>query len=104
MTVSNQELTQLTPTTETSEANLHPTWVPRQKVTAGGLAGALVTFTVIILNTYVFIGAREAHKVPAELSSAATVLLSFVVAYLIPPDPRERSIGTGTSARSTLAE
>ncbi len=101
MTVSDRDSTSMNPTSTPSS---QPTWVPRQKVTASGIAGAVVTFTVIILNTYVFIGDRADQKVTAELSSAATVLLSFVVGYLVPPSPRERSTGTGINAKSAFED
>jgi hypothetical protein len=76
--------------------------IPRRKVAFGGFTGSVVTLIVIVLNTYVFIGSNASKKVPPELSSSATAVLSFLVSYLVPPDPREGSTGTGINTKSTL--
>lgn len=52
--------------------------VPEKKVTAAALAGAVVTIVVWILRA-------TAHvEIPAEVSAAATVVLSAVAGYLAP--------------------
>lgn len=78
-----------------------PTSAPLRKVTFGAISGALVTLTVGILNTYVpFFADRP---VSGEISGAATTVVSFVISYLVRPDPRETTIrdqsGNTISAR-----
>ena len=55
-----------------------------------------MTLTVFVLNTYVI---HEPNKdITPEASAAATIVLSSLIAYLIPPDPNE-TIESGKSAR-----
>lgn len=51
---------------------------PDRKVTAGALAGALTVILAWMLREFAGI------EMPAEVSSAVTVLVSFVVAYFVP--------------------
>jgi len=56
--------------------------MPTRKVMLGGLAGAVSIIIVFLLNTY----AMPTDKpLPSEVASAITTILSFVVAYLVPP-------------------
>lgn len=72
-------------------SNSAPTCKPRHKVLASGFAGSVVTLAVLILNCYVLTGDKADKKVPAELASAATVVLSTLVAYFAPPGSEETS-------------
>lgn len=80
-------------TTETdSQQNpivVQPTFRPRRKVMAGGITGALVSLVVLTLNTYVLIGPQANKKIPAELATAATTVLTFLVSYMVPPGTDE---------------
>lgn len=58
------------------------TGVPTRKVIAGGIAGALTTIGVFVLNTYVL---PLDKPITAEISAAITTVLSFVIAYFVPP-------------------
>jgi hypothetical protein len=73
-----------------------PTSAPVRKVSAGGVTGAFVTLIVFILNNYVpfFV-----HKpISGEISAAATTVLSFIAAYLVPPAPGETTVTDQTGA------
>ena len=73
-----------------------PTIKPINKVLGSAFTGALVTLTVFVLNTYVI---HEPNKdITPEASAAATIVLSSLIAYLIPPDPNE-TIESVKSAR-----
>ncbi len=52
---------------------------PVRKVTAGALAAALTTVLVYVLQT------AFALTISAEVAAAATTILGFLAAYLIPP-------------------
>ncbi|HIK45464.1 MAG TPA: hypothetical protein IGR64_11350 [Leptolyngbyaceae cyanobacterium M65_K2018_010] len=71
----------MAPTTAT------PTRAPVRKVTFGAVSGALVTLIVGILNTYVPF--FEAKPISGEISGALTTVVSFLVSYMVPPDPTE---------------
>jgi len=79
------------------------TAIPRRKVLAGGVTGAVVTSVILILNIYVFTGNNADQKIPPELASSATTVLSFLASYLVSPDPKETSVpdenGNTKSAR-----
>jgi hypothetical protein len=72
----------------TTDSTGKPTNTPTQKVTAGGLAGAVSILVVWGLNTFVF----KKEVITGTIASAITTILSFVVAYLIPPGSNE-SVG-----------
>jgi len=55
-----------------------PTPAPTRKVTSGGLAGALSILVIWLINTVV------GKEVPPEVASSFTVVLTFIVAYLVP--------------------
>lgn len=67
--------------------NLQTTVQPVRKVTAGAFTGALVTLTVLILNTYSPF--FEKKPISGEISGAATTVLTFIVSYLVPPGRKE---------------
>lgn len=59
---------------------------PVRKVTASMLAGAIVQL-LLWLN-----GQMGGPALPPEVQGAMTVLVSFVVAYIVPPAPTEQVI------------
>ena len=61
---------------------------PVRKVGAGGVAGAVTTVLVYILNTHVV----PNNPIPPEVATAFSTLLSFSVSYLTPPGKDERVI------------
>jgi H+/Cl- antiporter ClcA len=62
-----------------------PTAVPVRKVMAGGVAGAATTLVVYLLNHSIL----KSDPIPAEVATAITTLLTFMVSYLIPPAASE---------------
>ena len=59
---------------------------PTDKVTAGLVAGAIVTIGVYIISEVAKV------QVPPEVAAAATMIVSFVMSYFVPeqhPAPRE---------------
>ncbi len=66
-----------------------PTYQPVRKVTAGVFTGALVTLTVLILNTYHPFFKQKDNQISGEISGAATTVLTFIVSYLVPPGKKE---------------
>ncbi len=56
---------------------------PVRKVAAAGLAAALTTIVVFILQTHFSI------SITAELAAAATTIIGFIVAYIVPPTAGE---------------
>lgn len=75
-----------------NKPNVSPTCRPRRKVLSGGMTGSIVTLVVLVLNIYVFTGNNADKKIPPELASSATTVLSLLVSYLVPPGPNETSI------------
>jgi putative flippase GtrA len=59
---------------------------PTQKVTVGGLAGAVTTIAIWILKTYAKI------DIPGEIGAAITTVLTFIVSYLIPPSEDDQVV------------
>ena len=57
---------------------------PAQKVTAGAVAGAVTTIVIWVLKAYAHI------EVPGEIAAAITTVLTFVVAYVVPPSPNDQ--------------
>lgn len=51
-----------------------------RKVAAGGLAGVIVTILVWILSLWHI-------NLPGDVAAAITVVISFIVAYLVPSHP-----------------
>lgn len=60
--------------------------VPTRKVAVGGIAGALTSILVFVLNEY-FLPAGK--PLPAELAAAMTTLFTFIVSYMVPSAARE---------------
>lgn len=65
------------------------TYQPVKKVTVGAFTGALVTLTVLILNTYHPFFKHTDNQISGEISGAATTILTFIVSYWIPPGKQE---------------
>lgn len=59
----------------------NPSRVPNRKVTAGGLAAALTTLIVWIVNSIVGV------SVSGEAAAALVTILSFAVAYMVRSAP-----------------
>lgn len=59
---------------------------PVRKVTASALAGAIVQL-LLWLN-----GQMGGPAIPPEVQGALTILVSFIVAYMVPPAPSEQVI------------
>ena len=78
----------MTSTTTQSSKN-QPTHQPVRKVTAGVFTGALVTLTVLILNTYHPFFKQKDNQISGEITGAATTVLTFIVSYLVPPGTKE---------------
>jgi hypothetical protein len=63
-----------------------PSYTPVRKVSFAGATGVLVSLVVALLNRYVL---PADLAITGDISGMATTLLSFVVAYLIPPGIEE---------------
>ncbi len=63
---------------------------PIRKVTAGGIAGAVTTIAVWALNAYVLPAQKP---LPPEIAAAVTTVLSFMVAYMVPPAATDGIVG-----------
>ena len=63
--------------------------IPVRKVQASGIAGAIATIIVIILNSYVL---NENKPLTGEFSAALTTVIAFVVGYIVPPGKNEQNI------------
>lgn len=60
---------------------------PTNKVVATGLAGAITTIIVWILNTFVL-----PEPMPAEVVAALTTIIAVLVAYFVPPGAEDQII------------
>jgi putative flippase GtrA len=56
-----------------------PSAAPVRKVAAGGIAGAITVIIVWIAS------AAFKINIPPEVASAITIIVAFVVSYLVPP-------------------
>lgn len=63
------------------------TSVPAQKVTSGAIAGAVITLVVWLLNAFVL---PASHQMTPEIAAALTVIVSFIVSYVVPPAMRDQ--------------
>ena len=79
-----------------------PTGAPVRKVWVGGVTGAFVTLIVAILNTYVPFFVHR--PISGEISGAATTVLTFIVAYLVPPASGETTVVDQTGALKSAKE
>ena len=55
---------------------------PTRKVLVGGVAGAITTIVVYLLNTYYL---PTGKPITGDIGAAITTLLSFALSYLVPP-------------------
>jgi hypothetical protein len=55
---------------------------PTRKVGVGGLVGAVITVAVFIWNSN---QTTPDRKIPADIATALTTVLTFVAAYLVSP-------------------
>lgn len=62
-----------------------PNGAPIRKVAFGGLAGAISVLLVWLYNTFVSPG----QPMPADLAAILTTVLTFIVAYFVPPADSE---------------
>ena len=62
------------------------TKAPARKVTAGGVAGAVGTVVVFVLNQFL------PDPVPPEVAAALTVLLSFAASYWASPAATDQPV------------
>lgn len=69
-------------------ANGQATYLPTQKVMAGGVAGAFSIVLVFGLNTYL-LQPNSLPPIPSEVASAITTVFSFIVAYIMPHGANE---------------
>jgi hypothetical protein len=60
-----------------------PTAAPTQKVTAGGVAGAVSFIVIAVLQHYLN------RPIDATTASIITAAVSFLVAYVVPPSARD---------------
>lgn len=63
--------------------------IPTQKVIVGGLAGAITTVAVFVLNTYILPGTQP---IPGDIAAALTTIISFVLSYWVPPAARDEIV------------
>jgi hypothetical protein len=64
--------------------------LPTRKVLTGGLVGSVVLIAVWIINSFDLLPGNK--DIPAEVSSALTILLTFIISYLVPPSARDNII------------
>lgn len=87
-----------------NQGKIQSTYQPVRKVTAGAFTGALVTFIVLILNSYHPFFRQEQNQISGQISGAATTILAFIVSYVMPPSRKEVIIsqenGATKSART----
>jgi Na+/proline symporter len=86
--------------TTTQSTQAKPTYLPVRKITAGAFTGALVTLTVLILNTYNPFFKQNENKISGEISGAATTVLTFIVSYLVPPGREEMVVSENGITKS----
>ena len=60
---------------------------PTRKVMAGGLSGAVTVVLVWLLNAYILPAAKP---IPAEISSALPVIVTFLVSYMVSPSAADQ--------------
>jgi hypothetical protein len=65
-----------------------PTPVPTNKVISGTIWGAIVVISVYFLNTYFL----KENKIPAEVSSSITVVVSTLASYIARPSSDQTTI------------
>jgi hypothetical protein len=60
--------------------------LPTQKVAVGAVMGAVVSIAVYLYNNS---RTDPKDKIPAEIATAISTVLTFVVSYLIPPSAND---------------
>jgi putative flippase GtrA len=63
-----------------------PTAAPVRKVTSGLAGGAVASVALWVLKQY------AGFDPPAEIAGAITTLISFLVAYIVPPSPNDAPV------------
>jgi hypothetical protein len=63
-----------------------PTAAPTQKVAAGGIGGAVSVIVIAILQHYAKL------DIDPTLASAITIVVSFLVSYIVPPAARDAPV------------
>ena len=81
-----------------SQATGAPTKLPTNKVISGGIWGAVVTVAVFVLNTYVL----NDNKIPAEVASALTVIVSSIAAYFTRPSSDQTTLAPPAQVNPVL--
>lgn len=81
-----------------NQEGFQSTFQPVRKVTAGAFTGALITFIVLILNSYHPFFQQQKNQISGEISGAATTILAFIVSYVIPPSSKEVIINQNNGA------
>ena len=61
---------------------------PVRKVTVGGIAGAITTILVYVVNTYL----APSKPLTPEIAAAITTIISFVAAYWVRPAASDRVV------------
>jgi uncharacterized membrane protein YjjB (DUF3815 family) len=61
---------------------------PVRKVAVSGLAGAITTVVIWILNEWVL----KDHQISGQIGAAITTILTVVIGYLIPPGDQEQNV------------
>jgi len=67
-----------------------PGLAPIRKVAASGVAGALTTVVIFVLDTYIM----PSKPITAEIAAAITTVMTFAAGYLTPPAENDRVITT----------
>jgi hypothetical protein len=63
---------------------------PVRKVTFGALAGSITTIAIWALNSYAELVFPGWVKIPAEVTSAITVVVTFITSYQVEPGTNEQ--------------
>lgn len=63
---------------------------PTQKITFGALAGAITIVVVWVVNEFQILPGGV--QVTSEIASAVTMILTFIISYVVPPSKRDRIV------------
>jgi hypothetical protein len=61
--------------------------LPTKKVFLSTIAGAVSAIVVWVLNAFGLLPGKT--QIPAEVASALTTLISFVIGYIVPPSAQD---------------
>jgi len=64
--------------------------LPTRKVTVAGVAGALTTIIVWVVNTWVIVDPTKV--ITGEIGAAIATVLSFGIGYLVPPSKSDQIV------------